>query len=451
MYFCFMLKAFKEFITKESLFTNNDKILLAVSAGMDSVVMCELFYRGKYNFGIAHGNFQLRSEESNQDESFVRDLASEYKVPFYCKKFATQQYADQNSVSIQMAARTLRYDWFNTVLKEEGFDYVATAHHLDDQIETFFINMLRGTGISGFHGILPKQNKKIHPLLFVYRKDIEKYIFDNNMKFREDSSNKELKYVRNKIRHNLIPVLKDINPNYNSILNQNIKRIRESEYIYREQIDNIRSRIIKHEGKTVVIDIAEIKKLHPLKSYLFELIAPYRFNFSTVEDIISKLDDISGKEFLSKTHRLIKDRNRLIIVEKEKTTTVQHQAKEYYIQENTSSIDHPIVLKFNKLTFNRNLEIYTEQHYANLDFDKLNFPLRIEKWEKGDYFYPLGMNKRKKLSDFFIDNKLTLIEKENTWLLCSGKNIVWIIGHRIDHRYRVTNKTKMVYQITHVY
>ncbi len=437
-----MLIEFIKYCQKEKLFKPVDKILLAVSGGVDSVVMCELFYLAGYKFGIAHCNFKLRGKESDEDEKFVRDLANKYKAKFYLKTFETNKYAVSNGISIQMAARELRYIWFEELLKSENYKYVAAAHHSDDQIETFFINILRGTGIAGLHGILPKQNNIIHPLLFSNRKRIEDFRKKNNLKFREDSSNKSEKYLRNKIRHSIIPLLKDINPEFEQIINKNIERFRETEKIYAGHIEREKNKIIEIQEDKIVFPIKKLKKSDSLSTYLYEFLYPYNFSFNVIEDIVAALDDISGKQFFSPTHRLIKDREELIITPQKHQ---DHSVEQYIVNE--ESIDEPINLKIDKVFSVRDFKIPQSNNIACLDHEKLKFPLILKKWKEGDYFYPLGLNSRKKLSDFFIDRKFSLLDKENAWLLCSGNKIVWIVGFRIDNRFKITKRTKKIFQI----
>ncbi len=444
-----MLKHFKNFIDKENLFNPEDEILLAVSGGPDSVFLCELFHLAGYKFGIAHCNFQLRGKDSDLDELFVKQMAKRYNSPFYCKHFDTKKYASENNISIEMAARFLRYKWFYKLLDDENYKYIATGHHLDDQIETLFINFLRGTGIKGLHGILPKQHHILHPLLFTYRKDIEKFLLENNLSYRIDRTNKSLNIIRNKFRHSILPLLKEINPNYKNIITKNIERLREAELIYKTQINNKKNKVIQERDNKTFISIEQLKNLHPIRTYLFEFLAPYDFNFSVVENIIDSLNNISGKQFFSHSHRLIKDRNNLIITKRAETqhpNKMEVNVRDYFINENDSLIKEPVKLEIRKIT-NENYKIPKDKNTSSLDIDKLKFPLILRKWQKGDFFYPFGMYKKKKLSDYFIDQKFSLIDKENTWLLCSKNIIVWIVGQRPDNRFRITKYTKIVYQV----
>ncbi len=439
-----MLKPFKLYIAKQKLFSRKDKILLAVSAGIDSVVMCDLFYQAKLNFGIAHCNFSLRGDESEGDEAFVKELADKYNVPFHFVKFDTNEIAQQDGISIQMAARQLRYDWFDTLLNDYEYSFVATAHHQNDQTETFFINLMRGTGIAGLHGILPKQNKVIRPLLFAKRDDIVNYVKENNITYREDSSNILNKYQRNLLRNQIMPLFREMKPDFDDIMTANIERIAEAEVIFNEMIEQKKKIALKEEKDVTLISIAALRELDAVGTYLFHFLLPFNYNSDIIPDIVKSLDDIPGKQFYSPTHRLIRDREYLIITKINETDT---DCPLIYINENTTQVNSPINISFETIFDTKFLKISTDKNLAHIDYDKLKFPLIIRKWTIGDYFYPLGMENKKKLSDFFINQKLSLHQKENTWLLCSGHDIVWIIGMRIDNRFRITTQTNTIYKI----
>lgn len=442
-----MIEQFQNFVKKEKLFKADDKILLAVSGGMDSVLMCELFYNAGFKFAIAHCNFQLRGDESNQDEKFVSDLSKKYNVPFFVTSFQTSEFAAENGISIQMAARELRFKWFQELLETENYDYVATAHHLDDQIETFFVNLSRGTGIAGLHGIQPKHKKIIHPLLFVYRKDIETYISENKFDFREDSSNKSTKYKRNKLRHNILPLFDKLNPNFSETITKNINLLKESEIIFRKEINRVKRKAVHSKAGKTFVNIKILKSHGQISTYLYEFLSHYNFSFAVVEDIIKSMDDISGKQFYSETYRLLKDREYLIIAPLSNESSNQF-GDDYFIEKEQSEITKPLNLSFSFIENFNEFKISKDSSIASLDSSKLEFPLTLRKWKKGDYFYPFGMNKKKKLSDFFIDEKISIIDKENIWLICSGEKIAWIAGHRIDNRFRISKNTKQIFQIT---
>ena len=440
-----MLKFFEKFISDEDLFTSKQKILLAVSGGLDSTVMCHLFHKAGYHFAIAHCNFGLRGKESDGDEAFVKNMANQYNITFYSERFATLEFAKAKKMSVQMAARQLRYDWFEKIRISEGFDYIAVAHHRDDETETFFINLIRGTGIAGLHGILPKKNKIVRPLLFATRKDIEAYARKEKLIFREDSSNLSQKYIRNRIRQTIIPALKEMNPSLETTIKNDIERLREVELIFKQAVNEKRKKLIKKsrdsKGAETIL-IAELKKLEPIKTWLYELLNPYNFNIETVNDIILSLGKTSGKQFFSLTHRIIKDRKHLII-----TSLPVFQNIPVNISSKTKTISKPVKLKISKIVRTNAWKPPADNTIACLDYDQLVFPLKLRKWKTGDSFYPLGMDKKKKLSDFLIDNKVSIPDKEQIYVLESNNEIIWIVGHRIDNRFKITGHTRDIYFI----
>lgn len=441
-----MLSEFISFIKENNLIGHNTRTLLAVSGGVDSVVMADLFYCAGLTFGIAHANFHLRGHESDRDEQFVRSLAEKYKVEVFVNQFETSKYARKNKVSIQVAARQLRYKWFEELINEHGFDQVATAHHLDDQVETFLINLTRGTGIAGLHGIPVKQGKVIRPVLFTGRKEIEAYAVAHHLEFVEDSSNKSVKYTRNYIRHKVIPQLEKINPAFRQELTKTIDHIRDNEIIYRRAVELKRKELLHPNGDEFTISTNQFFSLKPLATWAYELLSPFGFNQANIKDIIRMADAIPGKEVHSATHRLIRDRDQLIIAPRGKNSL----ETTYLVTTNdlmNEAIHYPVNLGFEIL---REIPsaFANPANTAFIDLAKLEFPLLIRKWERGDYFYPMGMKKRKKLSDFFTDQKFSLIDKEKQWLICSGKDIVWVIGHRIDDRFKISPSTVKILKIT---
>lgn len=440
-----MQNRFLKYIEQEKLIDHGRKVILGISGGIDSMVMADLFYRTGIPHVLAHCNFQLRDKEADQDESFIREYAHKHKLKLYVKHFETSAYADRNSISIQMAARQLRFDWFESILNEEGYDLIATAHHLDDQIETFFLNLMRSTGIAGLHGILPKQGKLIHPMLFASRNDINEYARENNIPYHEDSSNRSVKYARNKIRHQVLPVLEEIHPNFKSILTSNIKRLRETEKIYRSAVLDVMNSFITTIDRYPAISIDALKKTNAPATYLFEYLAQYQFKFSTVEDIINSLDGISGKIFYSPTYMIIRDRDYLLL----KKTGDEPEKKELFIYRNNvpGYTDTPMRLTFNIIDRNEDFKITTDPKTGLIDADKVTWPLRISPWEKGDHFFPLGMKQSKKISDFLIDEKIPVHQKQNTFLMRSGRKVVWVIGKRLDNRFKITDKTTKVLKI----
>lgn len=444
-----MLQAFKAYISSSGLFGQSDRILLAVSGGVDSVAMVRLFKDAGYNFGIAHVNFDLRGEESDEDETFVRNLADQLGVPVYVKHFGTKKYAADNKISIQMAARDLRYAWFEQMASEQGYDFVATAHHLDDQAETFFINLLRGTGISGMHGILPKQGRIIRPLMFTTREKIMSFALNHNLVWREDRSNKSRKYLRNKLRLDVLAGLYKINPLFSYKLNESIIHLRDVETIYNSHIAGITADLVQETPKGVLISIDWIYEFEPHNTYLFELLKPYGFTYPVVKEIVRSLDTFSGKIFYSPTHRLLRDRENFIIQPLTDVNSASFEGEVFYVERNSTEMKYPVCLCFYETDKISELPM-GKASIACLDLDKLTFPLKLRKWEKGDWFMPLGLKGRKKLSDFFINQKVSLADKEQTWLLLSGDDIVCVIGKRIDNRFRITPKTRKAFVITSV-
>jgi tRNA(Ile)-lysidine synthase len=434
-----MVEEFKKFVVENALLKKGDKTLITVSGGRDSVVLCELFYKAKFPFAIAHCNFQLRGKEANDDDAFVKKLAAKYKVEFFSKRFKTKAYSEKNKLSVQEAARVLRYEWFEEVRSKNGFDFIATAHHKDDELETFFINLTRGTGIAGLHGILPKRGAIIRPLLFAGRNEIDAFVKKIKLQFREDSSNASDKYLRNNIRHNILPLFEKINPSFRNTLSEEIKRLSEVEKVYNYFIESSAKRILRNNS----ISISALKKSKFAEVVLYEILKKYQFNSDVAEEVFASLDSESGKQFFSITHRLVKDRQRLIITKRNSAKT----KSVFSVSQNTKRLVAPFKIELSKVENSDSFKIPKDNKIASLDFEKLKFPLEIRKWKEGDFFYPLGMKKKKKLSDFFIDIKLSLPEKESTWLLCSGIEIVYILGKRIDERYKVGKETKMIYLV----
>jgi tRNA(Ile)-lysidine synthase len=439
-----MLQAFKSYIKDSLLFDQADRILLAVSGGVDSIVMVHLFKDAGFNFGIAHVNFGLRGEESDGDEAFVKNISEQIGVPFYVRHFNTKQYASGHKISVQMAARDLRYAWFEEVLNEQGFSFVATAHHLDDQAETFFINLLRGTGISGMHGILPKQGKIIRPLMFTTREKIMSVALDLNLAWREDRSNKSRKYLRNKLRLDVLTELYKINPLFSHKLNESITHLRDVESIYNSHIAGVTADLVQHTTEGILISIDWVYEYEPHDTYLFELLKPYNFTFSVVKEIVHSLDTFSGKVFYSPTHRLLRDRENFIIQPLTELSETSSNNVKYTIDRGTKEIEHPLTLDWHETDQIADLPM-GKSSVACLDLNKLKFPLQLRKWEKGDWFMPLGLKGKMKLSDFFINQKVSVADKEKTWLLVSGEDIVWVVGKRIDNRFRITPKTKKAF------
>ena len=433
------VRSLKQFVESWKIFSGDDFILLAVSGGIDSTVMAHLFYQARFRFAIAHCNFCLRGTDSDGDADFTQKLAFDLKVPFFAEKFDTAAIASQQGISIQMAARDLRYAWFEKIRLENGFNFIATAHHLDDQVETFLINLIRGTGIAGLHGIPVKNETIIRPLMFAFRKDIEQFALQHQIIYRKDHSNDETKYLRNKIRHDVIPLLNNMNPEFTRGLTASINRISAFEQIGNRALENWRKDALTTDGKNHFIDIRQLIRSEPVEPFAWALLSPYGFNETQVSNILDCLGKKNSKTIRSSTHLLIKDRTRLVISPIEQKT--DNKSYEIGCFAHKKTITEPIALRFERMNDVKNYEIPVTEKIASLDFNKIQFPLVVRKWQHGDVFYPLGMKRKKKLSDFFIDQKFSQSEKEQTWILCSGNDIAWIIGCRIDHWFRVTAET----------
>jgi len=422
------------FITEKSLFKREDKLILGISGGADSVCLMHVLLALGCSFELAHCNFNLRGEESDADENFVKELAKEHQLKIHVKQFDTLAYAAKNKISTQMAARDLRYAWFGKLLIKSSAKYLAIAHHANDDVETFFINLVRGSGLKGFLGIKEKNNAIVRPLLSVSRLEIEQYLKERNLVFREDSSNTSVKYLRNKIRHELMPLLAEMNPSIQQTVKDEMKILEGVSKIYASKVEEVRKDLTQEKNGIVQFEISALLALNPLHNYLYELLAPY--GFYTVEAISKALQGQSGKQFFSATHQLVVDRENIFI------SLLNIENEVFEITKKTTSLVHPLEIKF-KVTSDKTI-IY-DNDIAQLDVEKLKFPLTLRKWKQGDKFMPLGMKKFKKLSDFFIDNKFSIIDKQEQWLLCSDVDIVWLVGCRIDERYKLETNTKKVY------
>ncbi|APZ46140.1 tRNA lysidine(34) synthetase TilS [Polaribacter reichenbachii] len=442
-----MLQKFKEHINKNFPFLKDKKLLIAISGGVDSVVLTHLFNSIKFaEISLAHCNFKLREVESDKDEDFINNLAKETNKPIFTISFETTIYAKENKISTQIAARELRYNWFQELVKKHHFNYVLTAHHSDDNLETFLINLTRGSGLDGFTGIPKKNGNIVRTLLPFSRDEILKYATKNNIVWREDASNASTKYVRNKIRHQVVPFLKEINPSLLETFAKSLDNLEESQQIIKDRIQDVSSTIIKKDSsstlETTKFTISEINKLSNPKAYLYQLLKDY--NFTEWNDIYNLLSAQSGKQVFSKTHRLLKDREFLILSGRDFSTALE---KTFEIHRNQSAITNPIPLVLEDIV--EKSEENKETIY--IDKDLLKYPLLVRKWKNGDYLYPTGMQGKKKLSKYFKDEKFSLLEKENTWLLCTVDNeIIWVINHRQDRRFSPTKTTKNHLKITSI-
>ena len=414
-------------------FLKGKRLFLAVSGGIDSMVLLDLFHQLDYEIEVLHCNFSLRNTESDGDEEFVRSFCEAKSIPVHIQKFDTNKFAEDSKLSIQLAARKLRYDWFYSQLAKKNFDYILTAHHLDDNLETFLINLTRGTGLEGLTGIPAQNDKIIRPLLPFSREEIEKYASETNLKWREDSSNASDKYFRNKIRHNVVPVLKELNSGLLSSFQNTLDNLNQSQSLVEDASNLVHENVIKEEGNQLKISINELLKHSNFKAYLFQWLKD--FEFTAWNDIYELVTAQSGKQVFSDSFMVLKDRDYLIVSQREEKDTQEYEIGEGF--------ETPIKFSFCNVSHITN----ANSDCIFVDEDALQFPLTIRKWKEGDYFYPIGMQGKKKLSKYYKDEKYSLIDKLNQWILCSNNQIVWVVGKRQDDRFKITKNTKNKLQI----
>ncbi|GAB2697229.1 tRNA lysidine(34) synthetase TilS [Mucilaginibacter koreensis] len=434
-----MLQRFVQFITENQLLIPQSRVLAAVSGGKDSVLMAHLLKAANYQFGIAHCNFQLRGDEALADEQFCRQLAGQLDVPIYVIRFDTEAYAHTHHVSIQMAARELRYQWFEQIRQQHHYDVIATAHHQNDTIETILLNLVRGTGIAGLHGILPLNNYIVRPLLDLTQTEITIAVRNGKINYREDSSNASAKYARNLLRLEVIPRLKQLNPNLEQTFQRNLDHFRELEMLLQQQVAQARLQVFGTYQGEPALSVKALQQLPSQRLLLSELLKPYGFNQTVADDLISSLRKHSGRQFASVTHQLTLDRDWVIL-----TPVVQEARQPSVMIESGDEI-----AQFDRYQ----IRIHTtDSHKADagkntaaLDAELLSYPLSLRSWQQGDEFYPLGMKGRKKLSDFFINQKVPLNQKHRIPILVNGNgDILWVAGYRISDRYKLTPNTKKV-------
>ena len=433
-----MLQKFQNHLLHNFQFLIGKKLLLATSGGIDSMVMLSLFQQLDYKIAIAHCNFQLRGVDSFSDQNFVKDYANENEIPVFITQFDTTAFAEDYKVSTQVAARELRYNWFYELAETEDYDYILTAHHADDNLETFLINLSRGTGLDGLTGI-PEQNEKVvRPLLAFSQKELADYAELHNVQWREDSSNASDKYLRNKIRHHLVPMLKELNPNFLSSFTTTQSYLQDAKDMVEDATIMVYQQVASQEEDKITFDLKKLLKLPNYKSYLYQWLN--EFGFSAWEDIYDLVNSQSGKFVYAPEYRLLKDRETLIL----SPFYYVNEKEEFLITADQKVVNVPLNMTFSsaaEMTIVSNKTIF-------VDSDKLDYPLVLRRWNEGDQFQPFGMDgKSKKLSKFFKDEKLSLLEKEKIWLLCSNDNIVWVIGLRQDERFKIKNTTKNIIKI----
>lgn len=433
-----MLSKLQEHLNKNLNYLKEKKLLLAVSGGIDSMVLVHLFQQLDYDITLAHCNFSLRGEESDGDEKFIRDYAKKNSIKINVTTFDTKRFSADNKVSIQIAARQLRYAWFKELLLNQQLDYLLTAHHLDDSVETFLINFTRGTGLEGLTGIPENNDKIVRPLLPFTRAEIEAYVAENNIDWREDSSNASIKYLRNKIRHEVVPILKSLNPSFADSFTQTIANLKQAQSMVEDAAVIIYRQVVTDLDNQKRINILQLKRLPNYKAYLYQWLN--LLGFTAWEDVYSLVDAMAGKYVTSANYRILKDRDVLIVepIQPDDTNV-------YEIGENVQKTTNPIGLK---LQIVNSKDIIATKNAIFVNNELIKFPLMVRKWQEGEYFYPAGMNGlKKKVSKYFKDEKMSLSEKENTWLLCSQTDIIWVIGKRADERFKVTDATTQILKI----
>lgn len=431
-----MLLKFQNHLSAHFPFLQKAKILIAVSGGLDSMVLLDLLSKSNLDYAVAHCNFKLRSEESDQDENFVKSYCQENSIPGFFQKFDTKKFAEDQKLSIQVAARKLRYEWFYELLATQNFDFLLTAHHLDDQLETFLINLSRGTGLDGLCGIPSQNDKIIRPLLTFSKAEIETFAQENQLKWREDSSNSSYKYIRNKIRHQVVPILKELNPSFLDSFENTLQNLDQAKSLVDDASRIIYRKVVQDVDSQKIIDLNELLQLPNYQAYLYQWLMP--FGFLAWQDIYELVKAQSGKQIFSEHFRLLKDRETLIL--EPKTNRI---SGDFFIDENQNELNFPLKLQF----CNVSSVSISDAKTIFVDADTLKFPLKLRKWQEGDYFYPFGMIGKKKVSKFFKDEKFSLIEKEKAWLLCSDNHIVWLVGKRMDNRFKVTENTQTILKI----
>ena len=438
-----LLTRFLKHIHRQHLFTKNDRLLLAVSGGIDSVVLGQLCKLAGFDFGVAHCNFQLRGDASNTDEDFVKALAENWSAPFYSIRFNTNEFAAANRLSVQEAARELRYEWFTEIKKREGFDYILTAHHANDNIETLVMNFFRGTGMNGLTGIKEKNDALLRPLLFAKRTELEQFLKEQSLSFVQDASNLKDDYTRNFIRNRLLPQLAAIYPEVEQNLIHNVHRFREINILYQQSVAQYRKKLVTEKGTEQHIPVLLLLKTAAPLTVLFEIIKDYGFSAGQLPDVFALTGSDPGRFVASATHRVIRDRRHLIIAPLaplERSRVLIEQPGTCFFDEGTLSF---------RLGENAGA-IPAITTTVWLDARHIRFPITLRPWKTGDYFYPLGMAKKKKVARFLIDQKLTTTQKEKVWVLEMEQRIIWIVGHRIDHRFRVTDTTQQILEINYL-
>jgi len=435
-----MIRKTQNYIKKEKLLDFDNKIIVGFSGGADSVALLHILNRLDYNCIAAHCNFHLRGEESNRDEQFAEQFASSLNIPFLKQDFDTRTFAKERGISIEMAARDLRYQWFAELRESQNADAIAVAHHNDDSIETLLLNLIRGTGIKGLTGIQPRNGFIIRPLLCVSKKEILQYIQTKNLPFVNDSSNNQEDIIRNKLRLQLIPLLKTINPSVRDSILQTIDNLNETAKVYDSEIEKAIQIVFNKEKGSISIPL--LKTFPSPESILFELLKNYGFGKEVIREIYNAIDSQAGKLFYAPEYYIVKDRNEFLL-----SATKSDNGEDFYIPEDKTYLEFPLKMEIKLQTNDSDTDIERSKNLACLDYDKLQFPLRLKRWETGEKFMPSGMKNFQKISDYFSNNKFSKIQKAETWILTSGNDVVWVVNHRIDERYKANFYTKTRYII----
>ena len=441
-----LLEEFEKYVAQNELFGHDDKILLTVSGGVDSMVMMSLFAASGYRFGVAHCNFQLRGQESDEDEALVAEQARRYGVELFNRRFDTQGEMERTGESMEMAARRLRYTWFRSLCDEHGYNVIAIAHHINDSIETFFINMLRGTGLRGLTGISVQAGRIVRPLMFATRKDILDYATAHRIPYREDSSNRSTKYLRNKVRLGIVPMLREINPQFTTVMRRNISRLTDAQTFIDRSVELIRRDAMTEQGGLYTLHVDRIDASLPLGYVVYEILnSMFGFKGDTVDALCHALQqNNTGRRFYSREWVATIDRGRIVIGRIADEDTCMTQVEQGVLRSYCGSS----VLHYEYCDIDMIDSVTTPDNVALVDADKLRFPLTLRRWQQGDWFVPFGMSGRKKVSDFLIDAKVSMAEKSRQFVLLSGDDVVWVVGRRADDRFRLTPQTENVLKIT---
>ncbi len=434
-----MLTKFQNHINANLPFLKEKKLLLATSGGIDSMVLLYLCHQLKLDVRVAHCNFQLRGDESDEDENFVKNQCEKLDVLLFVNHFDTKKFAEEQKLSIQVVARNLRYEWFNTLLINNNYDYILTAHHLDDSLETFLINFTRGSGLDGLTGIPQQNGSIIRPLLPFSRDEIETFAKESDIEWRDDSSNASDKYLRNKLRHDIIPLLKELNPGLLQSFENTISNLKQSQTLVDDASRIVYRKVVTDINFQKRINLPELMQLPNYVAYLYQWLEPFGFtDWDSINDLATAQ---SGKQIHSQNYTLLKDRNELIVFPKAES----EEPSKFLIEKEQKEVKFPLKMAFCNVD---DISIQTT-NVIFVDEEKLQYPLEIRKWQEGDWFYPYGMDGKKKLSKFFKDEKFSLFDKSNAWLLCSENQIVWVVGKRQDERFKVTDATTKILKINY--